>query len=127
VPDDAGAKKRRERTLKDEMLEMLRLKNAELRKRNSSLERALREAENDRLKRVAVATKAEEDREALYNAVRVLSGVVPMDLELYNVSQGRKARHEARKLLEQRKIPAPHTLGSARKASPRKKKRRRRT
>lgn len=115
-------KRRREKGLKDEMLEVLREKNAELRKANTSLQSALTRTENDRLRQTARAQKAEEDREALYDAVRVLSASMPN-----TTSQGRKARHDARKLLEQNKIPPPSTLGSSRQVESRKKKRRKRS
>jgi hypothetical protein len=101
--------KRRQKTLTSEMVELLRSKNTALTKECNSLRNSLRAAENELLHFKSRTVRAEEDREAIFDAIRALSDVVSND-----TMQGRRARQEARKLLETQKIRPPSALGSSR-------------
>lgn len=101
--------KKRQKRLIDEVAEMLRDKNRQLEAEVSALKTHLREAENNALRFESRVVRAEEEREALYDAVRVLAEQVSNTL-----ATGRRARHTARKTLEKRKIRPPSTLGSSR-------------
>ncbi len=109
----------REKTLTSEMLELLRSKNNALIRECSSLKSNLRIIENANLKHKMRVVHAEEDREALYDAVRVLASAVSNDTAI-----GRRARQEARKILETRRIQPPSALGASRVKKSKKRKRR---
>jgi hypothetical protein len=99
------------------LVQLLREENKELTKKVKRLQDHMGVMENNLLRKARQAMTAEDDREALYNAVRVLALVVPN-----TTGVSRKARKDARKLLEDRKLPTPHTLGSSRKRVSKKKK-----
>lgn len=101
--------KKKQKRLIDEVAEMLRDKNRQLELEVSALKTHLREAENNALRVESRVVRAEEERQALYDAVRVLAGQVSNTM-----ASGRRARHEARKTLENHKIRPPSTLGSSR-------------
>lgn len=75
----------------------------------SKLENEIAALENRLLRFERIVTTAEEDREVLYDIVRLLAAQIGND-----TAPGRKVRQIARQLLEARKITPPATLGSSR-------------
>ena len=107
--ENAKAKKKKRHDLVETTLTVLRneLENVESKLRATETSLAAKENNQHRLERRA--NSAEEQVEALFDAVRVLAKAIPPDTAL-----GRKVRQEARVLLEARKITPPSTLGSSR-------------
>jgi len=92
-----------------QMLAVVQQQNKELKARIKNLEGQLSSLENSALKAESRITKAEDDREALFAAVRALAVEVSV-----KTSAGIAARSFARKKLESRKITPPSTLGKSR-------------
>ncbi len=102
-------KKPKNTALVDVTLEVQRNKIRELESDLVAARRHLAERENLHHGLERRAASAEASSEALFNAVRILADVIPPD-----TARGRKARQEARVLLEEKKITPPSTLGSSR-------------
>jgi hypothetical protein len=96
------------KVIKDVMA-ILREKNLEMSKQLRILEAKLASSENEQAKLLRTSVAATADAEALLGAVRVLSDMVES-----KTSPGRKARQDARQLIEQRGMQPPYTLGSSR-------------
>ncbi len=106
----AARKKKKVSTLSETTIKTL---NARLDTVESDLRvmaRLLATTENMYNKTLRKVTAADDDAEALLNAVRILAAEIPS-----NTGVGRKVRGRARLLLEARKIPPPSTLGASRK------------
>lgn len=103
------AKPKKSTTLSEVTLSVQRKRINELESELLSVRRSLAEHENKHHGLERRAVSAEENSEALFNAVRILADVIPPD-----TAQGRRARQEARVLLEAKKITPPSTLGSSR-------------
>lgn len=103
----------RKKTVKDQLFSVLQTENKELHTQLAANKRYLAEQENLRLKLSRAKDTAEDDREILYDVVRILADQVTA-----KTAAGRKAREEARKLLEKNKIAPPSTLGSSRNRKP---------
>jgi hypothetical protein len=113
------AKKKRKRTLPEETIKILNTRLDWVEKDLKKKEAALAAAENAYYRVLRGVTAADDDAEALMNAVRVLAAEVPS-----NTAPCRKARAAARQFLEARKIPPPSTLGASRNRPKGKKKKR---
>lgn len=95
--------------LKGTAVVVLRSKVAELETEINALKVNLAFHENQHLKLERGKTSAEEHAEILFNACRILADAVTN-----STSAGRRAREEARELMESNKIRPPSTLGSSR-------------
>lgn len=92
-----------------QVMTSLRKENRELETKNRSLQAQVAKLENNRLKYEHRAVIAEQSREALFSAVRLLSDHVKND-----TSKERRARERARRYLESAGITPPGTLGPSR-------------
>jgi hypothetical protein len=102
-------KRKREQSLQDTTITVLKNEIERLETKLTSAERALAEKENLHLRLERRVTSAENQAEAMFDAVRILAKAVPSDTAL-----GRRVRQEARVRLEDGKITPPSTLGSSR-------------
>ncbi len=92
-----------------QVMSSLRKENRELEMRNRGLLSQLARLENNRLKHEQRTIVAEDARESLFDAVRVLAEQVSK-----KTARGKRARQRARLLLESRSISPPATLGGSR-------------
>jgi hypothetical protein len=95
--------------LKGTAVVVLRSKLAELESEVRALKVSLAFHENWYLRLEREKTAADDHAEVLFNACRILAGALSN-----STSAGRRAREEARELLESNKIHPPSTLGSSR-------------
>jgi len=112
VGADKPTKKKRKRTLPEETIKMLNRRLDLVEKDLKKKQQLLAATENSYNRVLRGVTAAEDDAEALMDAVRVLAEQVTS-----TTSPGRKARQAARTILATRRIPPPSTLGTPRKRS----------
>lgn len=101
--------KKLKRTLQDEAIDLLRKESDDLRRELRILRGLTLAHEKKEMILSRRANSAEEASEALLEAVSLFSRYVTGEKR-----EGRKVREEARKILEDRGIPPPHTLGRSR-------------
>jgi ribosomal protein L19E len=101
--------RRKSKDLKTQTIEMLRRKLRASEEERISVKARLRECENALGKFSRTAKAAEDELEAWMDAVRVLAEQVSN-----TTGAGRRARVEARQILEAKKIRPPHSLGTSR-------------
>ena len=95
--------------MRKQMVQLLRDENTELSSEVVALKATIRELEAGRLCYESLGVTAAEDREAVFFALSVLASRVGR-----SAVKDRKARTEARKVLESRGITPPSTLGKSR-------------
>ncbi len=105
-----------------DVMAVLRADNKRLESKNRSLLSQVAKLENQWVKLEQRALVAEDVREALYDAIRVLAEQVGS-----KTASGRKAREGARNLLERADITPPGTLGSSRVQKKKRKRRKRKS
>ena len=105
-----------------QVMTTLRKENAELETKNRGLLSQIAKLENSRMKNEQRTIIAEDVREALFDAVRVLAEQVSNE-----TSKSRRARERARQLLERKNITPPGTLGYSRASRKKRKKRKRKS
>jgi cell division septum initiation protein DivIVA len=104
-------------SLRDNAFGVLRKRVQDYETQLLSLRKRVAQLENEEARINRRVVSAEADAEVLLEAVRVLAYQTPRE-----TAGGSRARADARKLLESRKITPPHSLGASRQRVKRRKK-----
>ena len=109
VTTDAGTKKTVVPSLRGDVISVQREEIRELRSENERLSHLLAIAEGKVVLLQSIRESLADDLCTMYDVIRILAGQLTNGL-----AAPRKARAQARKMLESRGLDAPHTLGSSR-------------